>query len=202
MIRARRPRASRSLVAPLLLLLAACGGPSLAELAVGQPAPPFELTAVDGRKVALADFKGRVVVLEWNNPNCPFSRHHSEAKTMQATAARHPEAVWLAINSTRAGHGDYLAPDAYAKFLAKNGIAYPVLYDTDGRVGRAYGARTTPHIYVIDAAGKLAYQGAIDDDPGLKAARVNYADTALAALAAGGSPDPSTTKPYGCSVKY
>jgi peroxiredoxin len=199
MIRVRR---TRQIVAPLLLLLAACGGPSLAELAVGQPAPPFELTAVDGRKVALADFRGKVVVLEWMNPGCPFSRHHSEARTMQATAAKHPDAVWLAINSTRADHRDYLAPEAYAKFLAANGITYPVLYDSDGRVGRAYGAKTTPHLYVIDAAGQLAYQGAIDDDPGLKAPKVNYADAALAALAAGGTPEPSTTRPYGCTVKY
>jgi peroxiredoxin len=197
-----QPRRAPLVAVALLLLLAACGDPTLAQLAVGQPAPPFELTAVDGRRVALADFKGRVVVLEWMNPNCPFSRHHSEAKTMQTTAAKHPEAVWLAINSTRAQHADYLAPAAYAKFLAANGITYPVLYDSDGRVGRAYGAKATPHLFVIDGEGKLAYMGAIDDDPGLRGPKVNYADAALAALAAGRRPDPATTKPYGCSVKY
>jgi len=200
-----RPRtARRTLAAPLFLLLAACGGsaPSAAEVTVGQPAPDFRLASVDGRQISLADFEGKVVVLEWMNPNCPFSKHHSEARTMQTTAAKHPEAVWLAINSTRAGHGDYLAPEAYAKFLAANGIDYPVLYDPDGKVGRAYGAKTTPHMYVIDAAGTLVYQGAIDDDPSLKAPTVNYVDAALAALAAGKPPATTTTKPYGCSVKY
>ena len=197
-----RIRRTPKLAAALLLLAAACGGPGQAQLAVGQPAPPFELTGVDGRKVSLADFRGKAVVLEWMNPNCPFSRHHAEAGTMRRTAARHPEAVWLAINSTRADHRDYLAPAAYAKFLAANAITYPVLYDSDGRVGRAYGAKTTPHLYVIDAAGRLVYAGAIDDDPSLKAPKTNYADAALAALAAGRSPEPATSKPYGCSVKY
>jgi peroxiredoxin len=197
-------RALRTPVAAAVLLVAltACGGPSLAEVAIGQPAPPFELTGVDGRKVALADFKGKIVVLEWMNPNCPFSRHHAESKTMQTTAAKHPEVVWLAINSTKTGHSDYLAPETYAKFLAANGITYPVLYDPDGRVGRAYGAKTTPHLYVIDGKGTLAYAGAIDDDPRIAAPTVNYADAALNALAAGKTPEPATTKPYGCSVKY
>lgn len=197
-------RPLRALAVPLLALVAACGGsaPSGAQVTVGAPAPDFRLTAIDGRQVSLADFKGKVVVLEWMNPNCPFSKHHSEARTMQTTAAKHPDAVWLAINSTRSGHGDYLAPEAYSKFLAANGIDYPVLYDPDGKVGRAYGAKTTPHMYVIDAAGRLVYQGAIDDDPGLKAPTVNYVDAALAALADGRSPEPATTKPYGCTVKY
>ena len=118
---------------------------------------------------------------------------------MSTTAAAHPEVVWLAINSTKLSHGDFVAPAAHKAYNQKNGIAYPVLYDSSGDTGRAYDAKTTPHMFVIDAAGKVVYNGAIDSrsDP-----NTNYVDAALAALAAGKSPDPSTTKPVGCSVKY
>lgn len=185
-----------------LALLAACAGPSLAELAVGQSAPPFELVSVGGEKVSLADYAGKTVVLEWFNPNCPVSRRHAEAKTMTSTEAKHPAVVWLGINSTKTSHGDYLDPAAQKKYMDEHGVDYPVLYDTSGDVGRAYGAKTTPHMYVIDPAGKIAYMGAIDDDPRGKGASVNYVDAALSALAAGEPVDPASTKPYGCSVKY
>jgi len=180
----------------------ACAGPTLAELTVGEPAPEFTLRDLDGNEVSLAAQRGKTVVLEWMNPNCPFSLRHSKQKTMQSTADKHPDVVWLAINSTKPTHGDHLEPAAYQAFLAENGIRYPVLDDGAGDVGRAYGAKTTPHMYVIDAAGKLAYAGAIDDDPRGGGAKVNYVDAALATLAAGGQPAPASTKPYGCSVKY
>ena len=196
----------RPLPFPIFLIvagaLAACSTPSLAELAVGQMAPDFHLKDLDGREVSLSELRGKTVVLEWMNPNCPFSRGHSERKTMVRTAARHPEAVWLAINSTRASHSNFVPPERYRAFNAEHGISYPVLYDSSGEVGRAYGARTTPHMFVIDAAGKLAYVGAIDDDPRGAGAKVNYVDSALAALAAERSPEPASTRPYGCSVKY
>lgn len=195
-------RTAARFVAVLAFVLAGCGGPSLAEVAVGQPAPDFRLRDLDGREVALADLKGRVVVLEWANPNCPFWRGHAERKTMTATAAKHPQAVWLAIDSTKTGHGDYLEAPAWKSFLAANGIGYAVLRDNDGATGRAYGARTTPHMFVIDAEGKIAYMGAIDDDPRGEKPTVNYADAALSALEQGGRPAPSSTRPYGCSVKY
>lgn len=188
--------------AAALLLLAACAGPTLAQLSVGQEAPDFKLQDLDGRELSLASLRGKNVVLEWMNPNCPFSLRHSEAKTMASTAAKHPEAVWLAINSTRAGHGDFVPAAEYKRFNTEHGIDYTVLYDTSGAVGRAYGASTTPHLFVIDATGKLVYQGAIDDSPRGGKASVNYVDAALTALASGQSPEPSTTKPYGCSVKY
>jgi peroxiredoxin len=191
-----------SLVPALVLVAAACAGPSLAELAVGQAAPPFELQSVDGEKVSLAQFAGRTVVLEWFNPNCPVSRRHSVAKTMTSTAAKHPDVVWLGINSTKTSHGDYLDPAAQKKFMDEQGVDYPVLYDTSGDVGRAYGAKTTPHMYVVDPAGKIAYMGAIDDDPRGKGATVNYVDAALSALERGKPIEPVSTKPYGCSVKY
>jgi peroxiredoxin len=190
----------------LLALLAAgslaCGQPSLADVAVGEPAPAFALRDLDGREVSLASFAGKTVVLEWMNPNCPYSRRHADHKTMPTTAARHPEAVWLGIDSTNPSSGDHLDAAAWKTYLAERGIGYPVLADPTGATGRAYGAKTTPHMYVIDGQGKLAYAGAIDDDPRGRGAKVNYVDAALTALAAGRTPDPATTPPYGCTVKY
>jgi peroxiredoxin len=197
---ARRAGLAGALAAFALAL--ACAGPSAAALAVGQEAPAFRLPSLDGKQVALGDFRGKTVVLEWINPNCPISRRHADAKTMQTTATRHPEVVWLAINSTRRDHPDFVPAEEHARYLAARGITYPVLYDSDGAVGRAYGAKTTPHMFVVDPQGKVVYMGAIDDDPRGAGAKVNYVDSALAALAAGGSPEPAATKPYGCSVKY
>ncbi len=173
--------------------------PVQAVLAVGQAAPAFELQDLDGKTVSLAAFRGKTVVLEWINPNCPVSSDYAERKVMTTTGAAHREIVWLAINSTNRTHGDFVEPAAHKAYNQKNGIAYPVLYDSSGDTGRAYGAKTTPHMFVIDATGKVVYNGAIDSrsDP-----NTNYVDGALTALAAGKSPDPSTTKPVGCSVKY
>lgn len=189
-------------IAAVLVVLAACAGPTLAELTVGQSVPDFKLRDLDGREVSLSSLRGKTVVLEWINPNCPFSRGHSEKKTMSSTAAKHPEVVWLGINSTNASHGDFLAAAEHKKFNAEHGISYPVLYDSSGEVGRAYGAATTPHMFVVDAEGKLAYVGAIDDAARFGKASVNYVDSALSALEAGRKPEPASTKSYGCSVKY
>jgi len=192
----------------VMILAAALGtaAPALrAEAVVGQAAPAFSLPDLDGKTHRLADLRGKVVVLEWMNPNCPFSRRHSDAKTMTSTAARHPGAVWLAINSTAKGHPDFVEPAAYKSFLQKHSIVYPVLYDSSGEVGHAYGADTTPDMFVIDERGTLIYAGAIDDDPsGRKgdAQRVNYVDAALAQHAAGQPVGTATTRSYGCSVKY
>ena len=185
-----------------LVLAFACAGPTLAELAVGQAAPDFELRDLDGETVTLAGLRGKVVVLEWINPNCPVSRRHADARTMVTTAAKHPAVVWLAVNSTNPESGDFVDAAAHKAYNASKGIGYDVLYDRTGEVGRAYGAKTTPHMYVIDPEGKLAYMGAIDDAPRGGNASVNYVDSALGALAAGGRPEPSSTRPYGCSVKY
>jgi peroxiredoxin len=182
------------------LAFAALPLPAQAAAAVGQAAPAFELLDLDGKTVSLAAFRGKTVVLEWINPNCPVSRDYAERKVMSITAAAHPAVVWLAVNSTNRTHGDFVAPAAHKAYNQKNGIAYPVLYDSAGDTGRAYGAKTTPHMFVIDAGGKVVYNGAIDSRS--ETANVNYVDAALTALAAGKSPDPSTTKPVGCSVKY
>ena len=184
----------------LLLAVLATGRAASADVAVGTAAPAFELVDLDGKTVRLADFRGKTVVLEWINPNCPVSRGYAEKKVMTTTASAHPETVWLAINSTNKTHGDFVDAAAHAAYNKKNGIAYPVLYDTSGATGHAYGAKTTPHMFIIDGTGKLVYNGAIDSGPG--ATSTNYVEAALTALAAGKTPDPATTKPMGCSVKY
>ena len=189
----------------LAAALAACSPAVRAEAVVGKAAPAFSLVDLDGKSHRLAELRGKVVVLEWMNPNCPFSRRHSDAKTMTTTAAKHPEAVWLAINSTAKGHSEFVEPEAYKSFLQKHGIGYTVLYDSSGEVGHAYGADTTPDMFVVDEQGTLIYAGAIDDDPsGRKSAaeRVNYVDAALSQHAAGQQIANPTTRSYGCSVKY
>jgi peroxiredoxin len=191
----------RSVLA-LALLAVACSGASRAQVSVGQTAPDFTLSDLDGHPVSLASYRGQVVVLEWANPNCPVSRRHADAGTMTSTLSRHPGVVWLAINSTRSGHSDHVDPAEYHRYLSERKIGYPVLLDPTGEVGHAYGARTTPHMFVIDAQGKIAYMGAIDDDPRNTGASVDYVDAALTALEQGRRPDPASTRPYGCSVKY
>ncbi len=179
--------------------------PALATGAVGEKAPGFKLKGIDGKTYALDDFKGKTVVLEWVNPKCPFSDRHAQEKTMSELHKQYGEVVWLGINSTNPGHQDFLKPAEHLAYNQKTGVNYPVLYDETGTVGHAYDAKTTPHMFIIDASGKIAYNGAIDDDPRggkAKVARVNYVGGGLKAEKAGKNPDPSATKPYGCSVKY
>lgn len=179
--------------------------PALAVGTVGEAAPSFNLKGIDGKTYSLADYKGKVVVLEWINPNCPFSNRHAEEKTMTTVAAKYGEVVWLGINSTNPSSRDFLKAADHRAWNEKNGIHYAVLYDESGAVGHAYGAKTTPHMFIIGKDGKIAYNGAIDDDPsGRKPMpqRVNYVDGGLSAERTGKTPDPGATKPYGCSVKY
>jgi hypothetical protein len=196
---------SLPLLSLTLLVVLSCTTAPASAAAVGEKAPGFELVDLAGQKHALADYAGKTVVLEWINPNCPFSDRHAREKTMTDLAAEHGEVVWLAVNSTNPDHRDFLTKEQHAAWAGKNGIEYPILYDESGEVGHAYGAKTTPHMYIIDGGGTLLYNGAIDDDPpGRKAKgeRDNYVEGGLVDLAGGGSPDPATTKPYGCSVKY
>ncbi|HEV7784143.1 MAG TPA: redoxin domain-containing protein [Thermoanaerobaculia bacterium] len=193
----------RTLLSLALLSLAAA--PALAGNAVGDVAPAFKLTAMDGKTYSLADLKGKTVVLEWANPNCPVSLRHTHEKTMIDLSKQYGEVVWLGINSTNPNSGDYMKPADELAWNQKNGINYAVLADPTGATGHAYGARTTPHMFIIDKNGKIAYNGAIDDDPPgrkAKAERVGYVGHGLDAEKAGKTPDPATTHPYGCSVKY
>jgi len=176
----------------------AAGAPS-AQL--GAPAPDFSLSDQSGKIVSLSSFAGKVVVLEWANPDCPFVVRHYKANTMTGLAKKYAGqgVVWLAINSSH-----YAGVEANKKFADQYGVAYPVLDDHTGVVGKAYGARTTPHMFVIDKAGKLVYQGAIDDDAsGEKQGQgANFVVQALDAALAGKAVATAETKSYGCSVKY
>jgi len=193
---------SLAAVTALAAILAAA--PAFA-VAVGEKAPAFELEDLDGNSHSLADFAGKTVVLEWINPNCPFSDRHAREKTMIELSHQHGEVVWLGINSTNPESRDYLTPAEHASWAAKRGVDYAILYDETGEVGHAYEAKTTPHMYIIDGDGQVVYNGAIDNDPPgrmAQAARTNFVDGGLTAVAASGAPDPAVTKPYGCSVKY
>jgi peroxiredoxin len=170
-------------------------------VSVGDRAPDFTLTDTAGNEVSLSDFDGKIVVLEWLNPDCPFVQRHYKAGTMKNLAAKYDGkgVVWLTINST-----NYMDAAANAKFKADNGLPYTILVDQSGDVGHLYGAKTTPHMYIIDGNGTLVYIGAIDDDPrGTKGEpAVNYVAVALDEVLAGNAVTTAETKPYGCSVKY
>ena len=169
---------------------------------VGQPAPAFELVDAKGRVVKLSDFKGRHVVLEWTNPGCPFVLKHYGAQNMQGLQkeAKAKDVVWLSISSTAPGHADYLAPGALAaQYQVWGASPTALLLDDSGKVGRTYGARTTPHCFVIDSKGVLRYEGAIDDN---KEGKMNYVVNAVKQIKANETVSPEKTQPYGCGVKY
>ena len=167
---------------------------------VGKPAPAFTLKDESGKAHSLAQYKGKVVVLEWTNPGCPFVQRHYTADTMQKTftGVDAKKVVWLAVDSTASN-----TPAKSAAWKKTEGFTYPVLQDASGTVGKAYAAKTTPHMYVIDEQGVVRYAGAIDDDPGnKKEGTTNHVKTAVDALLSGKPVPASTTEPYGCSVKY
>lgn len=193
---------SRLCVLTLLFSVFLFPGLSFAEVNIGDDAPAFSLIDENGKEVRLADFSGKTVVLEWVNPDCPFVKRHYQKGTMQnlANEFSDKEVVWLAINSTH-----YMDRDENKAFADKFELSFPVLNDAAGAVGQAYGAKTTPHIFVVNGEGKVVYAGGIDDDSyGDKPAdeRQQYVQKALSALVEGKEPDPASTKPYGCSVKY
>jgi DsbC/DsbD-like thiol-disulfide interchange protein len=166
-----------------------------------RPAPDFTAKDQDGNTVSLSDYKGRVLVLEWFNPDCPFvQRHHAQRTTMIDLAAKYaPRGVaWLAVNSTY-----YMPPKTTAEWREKWKMAYPVLIDRDGKIAHAYDAKATPDMFVIDGQGAIVYEGAIDNDAaGRLKESVNYVDKALTELLADKPIGEPKTKPYGCSVKY
>ncbi len=176
------------------------GVPAFAEAEVGKPAPAFTLKDETGKEHSLAQYKGKVVVLEWTNPECPFVKRHYEADTMATTLKGFDakKVVWLAVDSTA-----HNTPEKSAAWKKTEGFSYPVLQDAPGAVGKSYGAKTTPHMYVIDEQGVVRYAGAIDDDPrGKSDKKVNHVKTAVDALLTGKPVPATTTTPYGCSVKY
>ncbi len=177
---------------------------------IGQPAPAFELQSAMGETISLADFRGKTVILEWTNHDCPFVQKHYDSGNMQSLQQQYAaqDVVWLSIISSAPGKQGHV-DSATAQQLTRSRQAAPahVLFDPEGVVGRAYGAKTTPHMYIIEGDDqRLRYQGAIDSirsaNPADIAKADNYVKTAMAALAQGRQPDPASTRPYGCSVKY
>jgi peroxiredoxin len=184
---------------------------SAAALAVnpGQPAPDFSLKDTSGRTVKLSDFRGKHVVLEWVNPECPYVRKHYDSANMPGLQKEFgaKNVAWLAINSTREGHSEFKSPQQMDAWMKQQGAApAATLLDRDSKVGRAYGAVTTPHMYVIDPKGTLLYVGAIDDKRSTRPEDVktakNYVRAALGETLAGKPVSTASTTPYGCSVKY
>lgn len=176
---------------------------------VGKPAPDFKLTDVDGKARSLAEFKGKYVVLEWINHGCPFVKKHYDSGNMQALQkeAAGKGAVWLSVASSAKGKEGYMDEGEWKKALAEHGSApAAVLLDAKGKVGKLYGAKTTPHMFIVDPAGALIYKGAIDDRPTADKADVagakNHVRQALDEAMAGKPVSEPATKAYGCSVKY
>src|ERR1700694_3092751 len=181
---------------------------ALGAATVGQPAPAFTVTDLAGKPANLADYKGNTVVLEWHNFGCPFVQKHYRSGNMQSLQKKYSnEVVWLAVNSTTRSAWDYTEPGKLTAQLKDFGAA-PARYlvDEPGTMGLAYGAKTTPHMYVIDPSGKVVYNGAIDDKRStnlddVKTAK-NYVVAALEELKAGKPVSTPSTTPYGCTVKY
>jgi alkyl hydroperoxide reductase subunit AhpC len=198
---------TRTVAVAAMMLLTLSG---LAQAArVGEPAPDFTGTDSHGKTVRLADLKGKFVVLEWHNDGCPYVGKHYGSGNMQRLQREWTGkgVVWLTVISSAEGQQGYVTADqADAYFKGKNGAQTAVLLDPTGTIGRIYDARTTPHMFVIDPKGTLIYNGAIDDKPTTDRADVagatNYVSAALTEAMSGKPVTRSTSRPYGCSVKY
>ena len=191
------------------LSLALSTSAALAAATVGQPAPTFSLPGSDGKTHALADYSGKIVVLEWFNQECPFVKKHYDSQNMQNLQRDYTgkDVVWLSVVSSAPGkQGHQTASEAAAATKELNASPTVVLLDESGSVGQSYGAKTTPHMFVIGKDGTLLYQGAIDDDPSFKPDNIptskNYVRKALDETLAGKPVSEPMSTPYGCSVKY
>jgi hypothetical protein len=189
-------------------LVFAAGMPVLAAT-TGQNAPNFTLTDTQGKTVQLSDFKGKYIVLEWTNPECPFVRNHYNTRNMQTLQESWGPrgVVWLAIDSSNRSSWDYMAPAKLGEWMQTRGAAQKaVLVDPDSAVARLYQAKTTPHMFVISPEGTIVYAGAIDDRPSTRpedpAVAHNYVRAALSEATAGKPVTTAASTPYGCSIKY
>ena len=203
----------RTLLFSVLCLAAFVGVSVLADSPksahVGQAAPNFTLTGADGKTHSLAEYKGKFVVLEWTNPDCPFVKRFYRTDAMQSLqkAETAKGVTWLRINSSAEGHEGYQSASDLASYEKDNHVAATEsLIDPTGHVGHLYGARTTPHMFVINPKGVLVYAGGIDNDPTADPSETppssNYVTAALDEAMAGQPVKTPTAKPYGCSVKY
>jgi len=183
---------------------------ALAAPQIGQPAPDFRVVDSAGVEHSLADFAGRKVILEWTNHDCPFVVKHYSSDNMQnqqRMARNDHDAVWLSVISSRPGAQGHVSPEQADELTTSRGAApAAVLLDESGEMGRAYDARVTPHMYIIDEEGMLQYMGGIDSNPSSNPADIpdakQYVVAALGEMAAGGPVTDSVTRPYGCTIKY
>jgi len=200
--------ANRTLAALACALALGAAAPAGAAVP-GEAAPAFTVADASGKPVKLADYAGRWVVLEWTNPECPFVQKHYNSRNMQALQKEYggKDVVWLAVNSTHRDHGEFKSGAQMTDWMRVNDASpKAVLIDETSAAGRAYGAKTTPHMFVIDPQGRIVYAGAIDDKRStnvadVKAAR-NHVRAALDEALAGRPVTVASTAPYGCSVKY
>jgi len=197
------------IAAAFVMVACAPESPAAAAPPIGSKAPAFQLPDANGKAVSLAQFTGKTVVLEWNNPDCPYVKKHYDSGNMQKTqaAAKKDGVVWLTINSSAAGNqGHVKGPQAKAFVTAQKAQPSFYLLDHDGVVGKRYGAVTTPHMYIIDKTGKLVYAGGIDDKATANKADIatarNHVLAALLEVKSGKPVSVATSRPYGCSVKY
>jgi peroxiredoxin len=197
-------KSTATLMAGLLMTATAHAAPE-----IGKPAPDFSATDSNGKTVRLSDFKGKTVVLEWTNDGCPYVQKHYSSNNMQSLQKEETAKgiVWLTLISSAPGEQGYATGDEANKLTASRGAApTAVLLDSEGKVGRLYSARTTPHMFVVTPDGTLAYMGGIDNKPTANPADIatakNYVRAALDSLAAGKPVADAVTRPYGCSVKY
>lgn len=193
----------------LIILFTAFSMAANARVSVNQPAPDFTAVDSNGKEHRLSDFKGKTVVLEWTNHDCPYVRKHYDSGNMQALqkTATGKGIVWLSIISSAPGkQGHVSGAEANRLTSSRNAAPTAVLLDESGEIGRLYGAKTTPHMYIIDEGGELVYMGGIDSisstDTNDIARATNYVDAALNALSSGQPIEDAVTRPYGCSVKY
>jgi peroxiredoxin len=174
-----------------------------------ETAPAFTLTDTDGNKHSLSDYAGEFVILEWHNADCPFVKKHYDSGNMQSLQELYTEqgVIWFQINSSAKGKQGYYSAEELAVIAEEKGaVPTAILLDRDGKVGQAYGAKTTPHLFIIDSAGQLIYRGAIDSIPSADPADIvhaeNYVVSAMDAIYSDQPITESQTTPYGCSVKY
>lgn len=200
-----KPLALCAVLAALAVMVPA----ARANVTAGQAAPDFTLADIHGNKHSLSEFKGKYVVLEWFNSECPFVQKHYESRNMQGLQKRYRDrgVVWLTVNSTNPQSSNYRSPAQSLQIVTDWKInSTALMLDPEGKVGRAYGARTTPHMWVIDPSGTVVYAGGIDDKATFRVADVegakNYVAAALDESMAGKPVAIPAARPYGCSVKY
>jgi peroxiredoxin len=193
-------------LAAVFCLVTVAHGDSLSRVDIGATAPHFEATGADGKRHRLSDYRGKIVVLEWTSPVCPYTAVKYRNGAMQALQkyAADRQVVWLSVDTAAADRAGYLTAPAARKRIAETGATVSgFLFDANGKIARSYGAKTTPSFFIVDKTGKLAYEGAMDDENSADQAQPkNYVRDALDDLTANVTVRQPQTRPYGCGIEY